>query len=131
MDDDAEIDNKYTIEIINHVIDNLSGNEQEDDFEQQIVQQEIPEDDTLKSIELQDIMGEFEIDDLGNFVINRAIGSNDLCDKLGRKVNKRGYLVDKFGNVIDSKGNIIYKVTELEQDDEILETFDSQNKTVI
>ena len=37
MDDDAEIDNKYTIEIINHVIDNLSGNEQEDDFEQQIV----------------------------------------------------------------------------------------------
>ena len=45
-------------------------------------------------------MGEFEIDDLGNFVIMRG-ENGELLDKLERLVNRRGYLIDKFGNVIN------------------------------
>ncbi len=48
-------------------------------------------------------MGEFEIDDAGNYIILRG-EQGELLDKQGRPVNKRGYLVDKIGNVID-KGN--------------------------
>lgn len=69
-------------------------------------------------------MGEFEIDDLGNFIIIRAAGSTDLMDKFGRKVNRRGYLIDRFGNVINTKGNVIFKVIELDIDDEIPAPFD-------
>jgi hypothetical protein len=28
----------------------------------------------------------------------------DLVDKLGRRVNKRGWLVDRFGNIVDYMG---------------------------
>lgn len=69
-------------------------------------------------------MGEFEIDDLGNFIIIRAAGSTDLMDKYGRKVNRRGYLIDRFGNVINTKGDVIFKVIELDVDDEIPAPFD-------
>jgi len=45
--------------------------------------------------DLRDIMGEFEVDDLGNFIIVRKAESAYLFDKLGRLVNRRGYLVDR------------------------------------
>jgi len=63
-------------------------------------------------------MGQFELDDLGNYVILRG-EKGELVDKLERKVNRRGYLVDKYGNVINTKGQIIFKVVELDVDDEI------------
>lgn len=78
----------------------------------------------MTEYELIDIMGDFEIDDLGNFIIIRAAGSTDLLDKRGRKVNRRGYLIDRFGNVINSQGNVIFKAMELDIDDEIPAPFD-------
>lgn len=63
-------------------------------------------------------MGEFEIDDLGNFIIIRG-PNNELMDKRDRRVNRRGYLVDRFGNVINRQGDIIFKAVELDVDDEI------------
>lgn len=63
-------------------------------------------------------MGQFEIDDLGNYIILRG-DKGELLDKIERRVNRRGYLVDKFGNVINTKGNIIFKAVELDVDDEI------------
>lgn len=63
-------------------------------------------------------MGEFEIDDLGNFIIMRG-PRGELLDRKDRKVNRRGYLVDRFGNVINTQGNVIFKAVELDVDDEI------------
>ena len=63
-------------------------------------------------------MGQFEIDELGNFIIMRGEGG-ELMDKIERLVNRRGYLVDRFGNVINNQGNIIFKGVELDVDDEI------------
>lgn len=73
---------------------------------------EVPE------FELADIMGEFEIDDLGNFIILRG-EKGELLDKNERRVNRRGYLIDRFGNVINKDNQIIFKAIELDSDDEI------------
>lgn len=83
---------------------------------------------------LADIMGDFEIDDLGNFIIIRGPnGITDLYDKQGRKVNRRGYLSDRFGNVINNKGDIVFKAVELDADDEIPAPFgfEKRKKTLI
>lgn len=74
--------------------------------------QEIPD------FELVDIMGDFEIDDIGNFIILRG-EKGELLDKKERRVNRRGYLVDRFGNIINKQGQIIFKAVELDSDDEI------------
>ena len=63
-------------------------------------------------------MGQFEIDDAGNYIILRN-DDGKLLDKDGRIVNKRGYLIDKAGNIINRKHELIFKVQELDQDDEI------------
>ena len=48
-------------------------------------------------------MGEFDIDDMGNFIIIKGL-EGELLDKFGRRVNRRGYLIDRFGNIINTKG---------------------------
>ena len=63
-------------------------------------------------------MGDFEIDDLGNYIIMRG-DNGQLTDRQERLVNRRGYLIDRFGNVINKQGLIIFKVIELDVDDEI------------
>lgn len=64
-------------------------------------------------------MGEFEIDDLGNFIILRG-EKGELLDKKQRRVNRRGYLIDRFGNVVNGENSqIIFKAIELDSDDEI------------
>lgn len=53
-------------------------------------------------------------------------------DRLGRRVNKRGYLIDQKGNVIIYRKNktsgIIFNYDELENDGEIPEPFYSQKQ---
>jgi len=63
-------------------------------------------------------MGDFEIDDLGNFIIIRG-PNGELLDKQDHRVNRRGYLTDRFGNIINREGHIIFKAVELDIDDEI------------
>lgn len=72
----------------------------------------------VPDFELAEIMGEFEIDDLGNFIILRG-ERGELLDKRERRVNRRGYLIDRFGNVINKEQQVIFKALELDSDDEI------------
>lgn len=73
----------------------------------------------IPDFEIEDIMGEFDIDDQGNYIILRNDDNGNLEDKNEKRVNRRGYLVDKQGNVIDRYGNFIFKENELDSDDEI------------
>ena len=121
MEDEAEIDYDFAHDLIEKVIDKISADEDEEPVAKKPkkpkkkpfkAKKEIPD------FELADIMGEFEIDDLGNFIIMRG-DNGELMDQKERSVNRRGYLVDRFGNVINNEGNIIFRAVELDIDDEI------------
>jgi hypothetical protein len=101
MEDEAEIEDTYAKNLINNVIERLSD-EEESVVDSQAGKQKIKpvKKQTIPDFELGDIMGEFEIDDLGNFIIIRG-PNGELMDKRDRRVNRRGYLVDRFGNVIN------------------------------
>lgn len=76
----------------------------------------------VPEFELADIMGEFDIDDTGNYIILRG-SQGQLLDKNDRLVNRRGYLSDKFGNVVDKNGQVVFRATDLDSDDEIPASF--------
>lgn len=125
MEEDAEIQPDFAKRLISNVIDGMSEHSEEaTDQNEEIkpslsvnkrtfkAKKEIPD------FDLADIMGEFEIDDLGNYIIMRG-ENGELLDKMDRMVNRRGYLIDRFGNVINKIGDVIFKVVELDVDDEI------------
>lgn len=121
MEDDAEMDGDYAKSLIGNVIDGLSESESNYGGKKKLKKKkrlgkkrelEIPD------FELADIMGDFEIDDLGNFIILRG-EKGELLDKKERRVNRRGYLIDRFGNIMNNKGQVIFKAVELDSDDEI------------
>ena len=83
MDEDAEVEVDYTTNLISNVIMNISEGEEEI---KSPVEQSSPKKPELvpaiPEFELRDIMGQFEIDDLGNFIIIRGPnGGTDLLDK--------------------------------------------------
>jgi hypothetical protein len=124
LEDDVEFDQNFTKGLIDGVIDGLSDIEETDEgpkkkrVKKKKVKEEPPKPHETPDFELADIMGEFEIDDLGNFIILRG-EKGELLDKRERRVNRRGYLIDRFGNVINKFGQIIFKAVELDSDDEI------------
>ncbi len=70
---------------------------------------------------LTDVMGHFETDMQGNFVIvkrDRAdmVGQEYLIDALGRRVNMRGYLVDEYGNIVNKFGDIVVPNLQLDKE---------------
>ena len=107
MEDDAEMDGDFAKDLISGVIDGMSDSESQFGLKKKRSKKkkglnskrtkEVPD------FELADIMGDFEIDDLGNFIILRG-EKGELLDKRERRVNRRGYLVDRFGNVINKLG---------------------------
>ena len=124
MEDEAEIDAEYARDLIDNLIDGLSesesavgagGKKRSKKKKKQLNSKRAKE---VPDFELADIMGDFEIDDIGNFIILRG-EKGELLDKRERRVNRRGYLVDRFGNVINTHGQIIFKQVELDNDDEI------------
>lgn len=121
LDDDAEIDNNYTKGLIDGVLDAFSDAESHGTANLKKKSKKKKKKGTKPEVpdfELVDIMGEFEIDDLGNFIILRG-EKGELLDKKERRVNRRGYLIDRFGNVVNKETQVIFKAIELDSDDEI------------
>lgn len=56
----------------------------------------------IPDFEYDDIMGDFEADENGHFLLIQKQGR--LWDKKGNQVNRRGYLIDKLGNVRNKLG---------------------------
>ena len=120
MEEAAEIDEQYAKGLINGVIDGISESTHSEKTSnlrrKPRKKREKPRD--VPDFELADIIGDFEIDDAGNYIILRG-EKGELLDRKERPVNKRGYLVDKFRNIINAKHEIIFKATDLDSDDEI------------
>jgi hypothetical protein len=123
--EDAEVDPEMAQSILDGVLGNLSDSDY--DGENQLVRRtkrermalakkrkmEIPD------FAIEDIMGDFDVDDQGNYIILRNDETGDLEDKRERRVNRRGYLIDENGNIIDKHRQLIFKERELDSDDEI------------
>jgi hypothetical protein len=70
---------------------------------------------TRENFDLDDIIGAFNIDDMGNIVLDTV----NMRDNIGRRVNKHGYLVDNKGNIINQEGDILFKFDELDDDEDL------------
>lgn len=68
------------------------------------------------------VLGDFDMDPTGVPMLVRD--SNGIfVDKLGRRVNTKGYLVDKSGNVIDVRGKVTFEKHLLYADGDIPDVF--------
>lgn len=77
----------------------------------------------LPKFAINDIIGQFEIDEDGNFIIisngQDDLGKQVLEDANGHQVNKRGYLLNAHGQVVTKQGQPIFRPEEIDSDDEI------------
>ena len=94
-----------------HILDNHSQGDTDEDNDFFVVQQP-------PRFNLTDVMGHFETDLRGNFVLVKRQGmtldpqgkevlEEYLVDALGRRVNRRGYLVDTKGNIVSKFGDLV------------------------
>lgn len=77
----------------------------------------------LPKFGINDIIGEFDIDEDGNFIIvSNGYDDDDVIileDSNGRRVNRRGYLLNEKGHVITKDGFLVFRPDEIDSDDEI------------
>lgn len=107
MEEDIEMDGEFPKDLIDNVIDGISESESNVTGRKKGKKKKknlnAKKTRDIPDFELADIMGDFEIDDLGNFIILRG-EKGELLDKKERRVNRRGYLIDRFGNIINKMG---------------------------
>lgn len=113
MDGDLEVENK---DEFNHIMDEILGYDSDAQKKKKKKKRKKKFDD-LPDFQLDDIMGEFEKDDKGNFIIVRE--ANFLRDKNKSRVNERGYLIDIHHNIINKEGQVVFKNSELDEFGEI------------
>lgn len=77
----------------------------------------------IPKFEINEIIGNFDVDEEGNYIIisnGRDIrGQTRLEDMDGRRVNKRGYLINDNGQIIKRDLTIIFRIDEVDEDDEV------------
>lgn len=83
---------------------------------------EIPKIFPFTKFNIKSILGDFEMDPLGNPILDRDAKGN-LIDRAGRRVNSKGYLVDKNGNVINKHGKQVFEKELLDADEDIPKVF--------
>lgn len=79
-----------------------------------------------KSFHIRKCIGEFERDEDGNAIIEKAIdqdGTIHYKDVYDRRVNSKGYLIDEYDNIIHKNGNILFEKREMKDDGEIPKIF--------
>ena len=77
----------------------------------------------LPAFEISDLIGNFDIDEDGNYIIVRngtdKKGVPRLEDQDGKRVNRRGYFLNDEGYVVTRQGTIVFKPDEIDEDGEI------------
>jgi hypothetical protein len=77
----------------------------------------------IPKFEINEIIGNFDIDEEGNYIIisngKDIRGKPRLEDMDGHRVNKRGYLINDHGQVVTRDKTIIFRADEVDEDDEV------------
>ena len=68
---------------------------------------EVPKIFPLTKFNIQNIQGDFEMDPVGNPILERK-PDGSFVDREGKRVNQRGYFCDEHGNIVDKKGKIMF-----------------------
>ena len=82
---------------------------------------QVPPDSTKRTFNENDILGEFDRDEKGNIVLLQD-EAGQYIDKLGRKVNERGYLLDPKGTgdiVENMKNQKMFSKSDLDERGEV------------
>jgi hypothetical protein len=79
---------------------------------------EIPKILPCTKFNVKNVLGDFEMDPLGNPILDKDPKGN-LIDRKAKKVNSKGYLTDKEGNVIDKNGKKMFDKQLLDNENDI------------
>mmetsp|Transcript_47785 Transcript_47785/g.64798 ORF Transcript_47785/g.64798 Transcript_47785/m.64798 type:complete len:286 (-) Transcript_47785:1639-2496(-) len=71
---------------------------------------------------IKNVLGDFEMDPLGNPILDKDDQGN-LIDGRGRRVNPKGYLIDNDGNIIDRRGKHMFDKDIIDSEGEIPKVF--------
>ena len=83
---------------------------------------EIPKIFPFTKFNVKNVLGNFEMDPLGNPILDKN-ARGEFFDREGRRVNQRGYLIDNEGNVIDKNGKKMFDKEILDSEGEIPKVF--------
>jgi hypothetical protein len=109
----------YLIDEFGNVID---SNGREIFEAKHLYDDEIPKIFPFTKFNIKSILGEFEMDPLGNPILDKDAKGN-LKDTNGKRVNKKGYLIDEKGNVINKRGKVAFEVQILDNEEDIPKVF--------
>lgn len=91
-------------------------------FKDQLTDDEIPKILPFTKFNLKNVLGDFEMDPLGNPILDKDTKGNKV-DRQGRKVNSKGYLIDNDGNVINKNNKKMFQKQMLDHEDDIPKVF--------
>merc|ERR1711990_979298 len=83
---------------------------------------EIPKIFPFTKFNIKNILGDFEMDPVGNPILDKDKNGN-LIDRQGQRVNPKGYLIDKNGNVINKDGKVMFERGLLDNEGDIPKVF--------
>lgn len=91
-------------------------------FKDQLTDDEIPKILPFTKFNLKNVLGDFEMDPLGNPILDKDKKGNKV-DRQGRRVNSKGYLIDDGGNVINKNSKRMFSKQMLDHEDDIPKVF--------
>ena len=83
-----------------------------------LLNDEIPKIFQFSKMNIKSVLGDFEMDPIGNPVLDKN-SKGDLVDKQGKRVNAKGYLVDSQGNVVNQNGKVMFPKSVLDPEGDI------------
>jgi hypothetical protein len=83
---------------------------------------EIPKIFPFTKFNIKNVLGDFEMDPLGNPILDKDANGN-FIDRNGKRVNRKGYLIDKDGNVINKFGKLMFEKALLDNEGDIPKVF--------
>jgi hypothetical protein len=83
---------------------------------------EIPKIFPFTKFNVKTVLGDFEMDPLGNPILDRDADGN-FIDRNGKRVNSKGYFIDKDGNVINKHGKPVFSKKLLDNENDIPKVF--------
>jgi hypothetical protein len=86
------------------------------------LEDEIPKILPFTKFNVKNILGDFEMDPVGNPILDKDANGN-LIDRQGKRVNAKGYLIDNKGNVINKNGKVMFEKELLDNEGDIPKVF--------